>query len=215
MARDQVKRKQGPAPVEIGRGILVRGGARIKNDTWRLLEADEHPPQDGDIIVPLERFKAEREVLLARRGRLGVLLKSDEPVEEIGPDAERFALVMVQFPVFRDGRGLTIARLLRERYRFKGEIRAAGDVLEDQIFFMLRCGFTSFEIIAADPEAAFARAARSFTHAYQASADGLAPAHVQRARRREARQQNEVVILPATTPAQRAAALSGDRKSVV
>src|SRR5262249_46537729 len=146
MAREQVKRKAGPAAVEIGRGVLVRGGARVANDTWRLLDAGEPATQDGDVIVPVARFKAEREILFARRGRLGVLIKSDEAVEDIGGDVQRLGLVMIQFPSFRDGRGLTAARLLRERYRFKGEIRAAGDVLEDQIFYMLRCGFTAFEI---------------------------------------------------------------------
>ena len=78
---------------------------------------------------------------------------------------------------------------------------------------MLRCGFSSFEIVAADPEAAFARGARTFTHAYQASADGMAPAHVMRARQRAQRSAagaGEVIPLPSKSPAERAAALSRD-----
>jgi uncharacterized protein (DUF934 family) len=119
---------------------------------------------------------------LARNsGRLGIVIAPGEAVEDIGEDAKRFSLIMVQFPVFRDGRGFTSARLLRERYGYGGELRAVGEVLEDQIFFMLRCGFDAFEIIGSDPEAAFARAAKTFSAAYQAASDDLAPVSARRA----------------------------------
>lgn len=182
MAREQVKRKPAPAPVAIGQGVLVRGGARVLHDPWVMLADTAPAPQTGDVIVSLGRFTDTRVALFARPGRLGVLLRAGEAVEDIAAAAARLALVVVQFPAFRDGRGLTTARLLRERYGFKGELRAAGDVLEDQIFFMLRCGFSSFEIRARDPEAAFARAARAFTHAYQGAADGLVPVSALRRR---------------------------------
>lgn len=183
MAREQVKRKKADAPAAIPRGVLIKGGARISNDPWIVLEDEAELPTDGDIVVSLARFKAQREALLARKARLGVLLTTTEAVEEIGADACRLALIMVQFPAFRDGRGFTTAQLLRQRYHYKGELRATGDVLEDLVFFMLRVGFDAFELIAKDPEAAYARAVRSFTQAYQGAADGLVPAHRLRARR--------------------------------
>lgn len=183
MARESVKlKKSGPAIIK--RGALVANGARVENDPWVLLEDDAPAPEGADIIVSLTRFKAEREALLARNaGRIGITIASSEAVEEIGADAQRFSLIMVQFPTFRDGRGFTTARLLRERYRYTGELRATGDVLEDQLFFMLRVGFDAFEIQASDPASAFQRASHTFSAAYQPSSDGLQPVWVQRARK--------------------------------
>jgi uncharacterized protein (DUF934 family) len=177
MAREQVKRKAAAKAVELGAGALIRDGALAADDPWILLADDEAADEGADIVVSMPRFKAEREALLARHaGRLGVLIDAGEAIEEVADDAPRLTLVMVRFPAFRDGRGFTTARLLRERYKYSGELRAVGDVLEDQIFFMLRCGFDAFELIAADPAAAFARASRLFSAAYQPAADRRVPA---------------------------------------
>lgn len=172
MAREQVKLKKGPAPVEIGKGVLVRAGARIADDPWVLL-ADGQPAPDGaDVVVPLARFLSERGTLVARAGgRLGVAMDAADPAEAIADATAQLALIMVRFPVFKDGRGFTSARLIRERFGFSGELRAVGEVLEDQVYFMMRCGFDAFEIIAKDPEAAYARAAATFSAAYQPAAD--------------------------------------------
>lgn len=185
MAREQVKRKKAAEPAAIARGVLMRDGARVENDPWVVLDDETPAPETGDIVVSLTRFKAERDALIARAGRLGIVIAAGEAVEEIAQDVGHFALVMVQFPAFRDGRGFTTARLLRERYAYRGELRASGDVLEDQIFFMLRCGFDALEVVAAAPEAAFARAARTFSHAYQRAGDQFEPIHRLRARKRE------------------------------
>jgi uncharacterized protein (DUF934 family) len=185
MAREQVKRKKAVEPAELPRGALLRGGKIVPHDSWIILNDIDGAPEGADVAVSMTRFKAERDALLARNsGRLGVVIAAGEAVEEIAANAERFSLVLVQFPAFRDGRGFTTARLLRERYGYKGELRASGDVLEDQVFFMLRCGFDAFELIAADPEAAFARASRTFTEAYQYTGDAFVPAHRKRARRK-------------------------------
>jgi uncharacterized protein (DUF934 family) len=177
MAREQVKRKAAAAAVALGAGALIRNGALVAHDAWTLLADDEAAPEGADIVVSLPRFKAEREALIARNaGRLGVLIDAGEAVEDAGADAPRFSLVMVRFPAFRDGRGFSTARLLRDRYGYTGELRAVGDVLEDQIFFMLRCGFDAFELISAEPAAAFARASRLFTAVYQPASDARAPA---------------------------------------
>lgn len=175
MAREQIKRKPAAAPVAIGRGVLVREGARVARDPWVFLADDAPIPEGADIVVSVARYKADLNVL-THAGRIGVLVKPEDAVEDIGADAMLFTLIVVQFPAFRDGRGLTTARLLRERYGYAGELRASGDVLEDQLYFMLRCGFDAFEIVAADPEAAYARAARTFSQVYQPAADKRAPA---------------------------------------
>ena len=84
----------------------------------------------------------------------------------------RFALICVDFPAYRDGRGFTTARLLRERYHYKGPIRATGDVLQDLVFFMLRVGIDEFVLKAKEPEAAFARVSRSVHSGLSACVDG-------------------------------------------
>jgi uncharacterized protein (DUF934 family) len=122
---------------------------RIVADSWRLLsrgpegELPEAPVQ-GDVIVPLGLWLACREDFLAYPGRLGVWLEANEDPEAIAGDLHRFALVAVNFPKFADGRAYSIARLLRERYGYKGELRAIGDVLHDHLHFMKQCGFDAF-----------------------------------------------------------------------
>ncbi|KAF1052637.1 MAG: hypothetical protein GAK43_01802 [Stenotrophomonas maltophilia] len=97
-------------------------------------------------------------------------LDSDEEPEAIAEDLERFQVIGVNFPAFTDGRGFSIARLLRERFGFKGEIRALGDVLRDQLFFMQSCGFDAYAIRAdRDPHDALASLS-DFSEVYQTSA---------------------------------------------
>jgi uncharacterized protein (DUF934 family) len=124
---------------------------RIVADNWHLLERGakgELPevPARGDVIVPLALWLARREDLLAHPGKLGVWLDANEGPEALANDVERFPLIAVNFPKFGDGRGYSVARLLRERYGFKGELRAIGDVLHDHLFFMAQCGFDAFAL---------------------------------------------------------------------
>ena len=129
---------------------LIRNG-RIENDSWRLLSADievrlldvsAHP----DLIVPLVLWQRRREELLGRGGRLGLRLGPDDGLEIIANDVAHFVVIAVDFPSFTDGRGYSTARLLRERHGFKGELRAIGDVLRDQLLYLQRCGFDSFAL---------------------------------------------------------------------
>ena len=149
---------------------------RIAADSWRLLELGpkgELPevPSRGDVIVPLALWLARREELLARAetGTLGVWIDANEGPEALAPDVQRFPLIAVNFPRFGDGRGYSIARLLRERYGFKGELRAIGDVLHDHLFFMAQCGFDAFAL-REDQDAQEALSVfGTFSDGYQAS----------------------------------------------
>ncbi len=123
---------------------LWRNG-RFEHDEWSRV-GDEEAVGDGPAIMPLERFLAERDALTARNSPLGVLVEPSEAIEELAPHLDRVSLVVVAFPKYSDGRGMSIARLLRERYGFKGEVRATGDVLIDQMPLMRRCGFDAFEV---------------------------------------------------------------------
>jgi uncharacterized protein (DUF934 family) len=147
---------------------------RIVTDSWYLLERGaegELPevPARGDVIVPLTLWLARREDFFAHPGKLGVWLDADEGPEAIAGDVQRFPLIAVTFPKFGDGRGYSIARLLRERYGFKGELRAIGDVLHDHLFFMEQCGFDAFAL-REDQDAQKALSVfETFSDAYQTS----------------------------------------------
>lgn len=117
----------------------------IVEDEWRHLP-DDQTIIDGDIIVGWQRWLAESDALTARRGRLGVHVDGTLDPAEIGAQADRFDLIAIAFPAFKDGRGYSHARLLRERYGFSGELRATGDILRDQLFYLARVGFNAFEV---------------------------------------------------------------------
>lgn len=127
----------------------------IVNDDWTVVRPAEDgslPPVNelpaGKVLVPLAFWQAERDALSASRGaaEIGVWLAPDSEPADIVADFDKIALIGVDFPVFRDGRGYSIGRLLRERYGYKGELRAIGDVLRDQITFMFRCGFDAYAL---------------------------------------------------------------------
>ena len=118
---------------------LIKDGA-VVDDAWITVSDDAALP-DAPVIVSFDRWKAERDHLIGRNAPLGIRLASGQSPDEIAGDLDRFSLVALEFPVFTDGRAFTSARILRERYGFFGEIRAVGDVLRDQILFMMRCGF--------------------------------------------------------------------------
>jgi uncharacterized protein (DUF934 family) len=117
----------------------------IVEDNWLHLD-DEAELAAGNITVSLTRWKSEKTTLSQREGALGVRITGDEPLADIVDDLASFAMVVVVFPAFTDGTCYSYARLLRERYGYKGEIRAQGDVLRDQLFNMEQCGINSFEL---------------------------------------------------------------------
>ena len=103
------------------------------------------------LLAGLAVWLTRGDELLARQLPVGVWLDSHEGPEAIAGDIERFAVIAVNFPKFADGRGYSTARLLRERYGYVGEVRAIGDVLRDQLYFLQRCGFDSFALRADQP----------------------------------------------------------------
>ncbi len=125
------------------------------------------------MIVSLAQWQSQRDALLARGTPLGLRLHSDQSPEAIADDVGRFAMIALEFPKFRDGRAYSYARLLRERYGFRGELRAVGDVLMEQVFFMVRTGFDAFDLQQSpDPVAAFQTALEDFSVWYQPTGDG-------------------------------------------
>jgi uncharacterized protein (DUF934 family) len=150
---------------------LVKNGELFASSFVDASSAEAIPPA-GPVIVSLDQWKTHRDELLKRGTPLGVRLHSDQPPELIAADLPHFAVVALEFPKFRDGRAYSYARLLRERYGFKGELRAVGEVLLEQLFFMLRTGFDVFDIQSADPLKDYRTALADFSVWYQPTADG-------------------------------------------
>lgn len=116
-------------------------------DPWLHLGDDEPVPALGMVTVSLARLLGpEGPALLARDDWIGVRLAGGERAESLEPVLGRLGLVVFVFASFTDGRPFSEARILRERYRFRHGIRAAGDVFVDQFAFLRRCGFDSFEV---------------------------------------------------------------------
>jgi uncharacterized protein (DUF934 family) len=150
---------------------LVKAGHVVEDRFVRVL--DDAPVPDGvPVILPATRLLADARDLVLRQAPTGVLWPNDRSIAELAPYLEWVAVVALVFPTFRDGRAYSQARLLRERYRFRGELRATGQVLRDQFLFLQRAGFDSFEVTKASDAAAFAEAVKRYSVFYQPTGDG-------------------------------------------
>ena len=156
----------------------------IVEDPWLKLADAAAVPSDGMVLVSFARWREARAALLARRGPVGVALSNTDPVESLASDTARLDLIALHFPKFSDGRAYSQARLLRERLGYQGELRAIGGVLQDQLPFMLRCGFDSFESDQKGFAEALAKARTLFSVVYQPAEDDRAPASLLRLSRR-------------------------------
>ena len=154
----------------------------LTDDRWQRVADDAKPAVNAAVIVTFSRFRAEREALLARAAPLGLVLKNTDAVEELAPDVARLGVIALEFPKFSDGRAYSQARLLRERHGFRGELRATGNVLPDQLHHMRRCGFDAFELAKGEPLEAWRRAVHAFSAVYQPTGDGRAPVSALRRR---------------------------------
>jgi len=146
----------------------------VVDDPWRLVPDEEPLPDAGAVIVTLARWQANRDQLAARPTALGLRLKSDQPPSLIAGDVERFDVIALEFPKFTNGRAYSSARLLRERYGFRGELRAVGNVLRDQLAFMRRCGFDTYEIPPQVDAAAWISSLGGISVVYQPATDDRA-----------------------------------------
>jgi uncharacterized protein (DUF934 family) len=151
---------------------------KVVTDNWQRLDPAAEGPAalpSADLLVPLAVWLERRAELVARSGRNGVWLDSADDPACIALDLKHLALIAVNFPRFTDGRGYSTARLLRERYGWKGELRAVGDILRDQLLYLERSGFDAFDLAAGqDPDVALS-AFGDFTEAYQSSVSQPVP----------------------------------------
>ena len=154
---------------------LLRHG-EVVEDPWTQLP-DEAPVPDGaQVVVSLDRWRAARAELAARNAPVGLWLRSDQTPSEVAGDLARFGVVALEFPTFRDGRPFSSARMLRERYDYRGEVRAFGHILRDQFLFLDRCGVDTVEVRDARTARQWAEAMEERSVFYQPAADRRRPA---------------------------------------
>ena len=157
--------------------LIING--KIENDDWQYVAKADDPSlqviPEGKIVIHLATWQAQsKQISSSRQESLGIWLDSDDEPDTID-NPNQFTLIAVNFPKFVDGRGFSTARLLRERYLYNGELRAMGDVLLDQLFYMKRCGFNSF---ALRPDRSASRALSGltvFSECYQGATDQPMP----------------------------------------
>ncbi len=125
---------------------LFKNGGFV-DDGWRNLGDQDPLPIDGKAILSLSRWRTEQPQLVASGVPLGVRIEPSEAIDALADDISRLSVIALGFPKFTDGRSYSKARALREQHGYKGELRAIGDVLLDQIPLMLRCGFDALEIV--------------------------------------------------------------------
>lgn len=145
----------------------------IVEDNWTVLDKDAENAPEGAVIVPYNLWQ-EKKDQLTDRGSLGVWLDSDESPKLIANDLDQFELIAINFPVFTDGRGFTYGRELREQHGYTNEIRAIGDFMRDQLFYLRRCGFNAFALENTSIEAAL-DSLSVFSDSYQAAIDQPQP----------------------------------------
>jgi len=162
---------------------IIKDRAVVDND-WEILQLSEDDSADaivvpeGKIIVPLKVWQLQRENLLDRaknRADIAVWFSSNEQAKELHSDLSLFTLLAVDFPKFADGRGYSIAYNLRTRFNYAGELRAIGDVLRDQLFYMQRVGFNSFAVRADKNIHDAIKGLTDFSEKYQSSVDEKNP----------------------------------------
>ncbi len=165
---------------------LIRNGAIVADDWIDARRRRTRCPIAGRSSSRSRAGRRSGRRCLAAARLVGVRLASNEPAAALADDVGHLALIAIAFPTFRDGRGFSLARLLRERYGFSGELRAVGNVFRDQFLFMHRCGFDAYEVADAAEAEAFAAALASFSVFYQRTGDGRTPATALRQLRRAA-----------------------------
>ena len=154
--------------------LIINGD--FAENIWRSVD-DDTALDDTPCIISLDRLEAEAAPLAARNAPLGVILRGGEKegddVHRLAPHLDKLALIAVEFPVFRNGRGYSTARILREQMGFTGEIRACGEVWRDQWQFMQRCGINAFEVPPDTTLETFKEACGELSEVYQPAADGI------------------------------------------
>ncbi len=154
---------------------LLKDRAVVSDDPWTFVKDEDALPAGRDVVVSLTRFKSEADALASHQGRVGVQVEPAELIDDVASKLAKLPLIAIHFPKFGDGRGYSHARRLRERFGFKGELRAIGEVLTDQLFYMMRCGFDAFALAEGKDVQHAIKGFDTFSVTYQAATDEPRP----------------------------------------
>ena len=150
----------------------------IQTDEWRLSPepggSEDASEAAGPTVVSLPRLVEKADALFDQKAAVGVLLKPDDDPAALLPYLSNLSLIVIEFPRFNEGRGYSQARLLRSRYRFRGELRAVGDVSRDRLAFLERCGFDAFVLRPGESLEAALSAFTEISLRYQPAEDAAA-----------------------------------------
>jgi uncharacterized protein (DUF934 family) len=119
---------------------------QIIDDSQQFIADEQALPSTGDITVSLARWNKERKQLLQHAGKLGVRLGPTDTASDLAADLENLPLIEIDFPVYTDGRGFSLAQQLRKQLHYQGEIRAVGQFMADQVFYLSRVGVNAFKL---------------------------------------------------------------------
>jgi uncharacterized protein (DUF934 family) len=158
---------------------LIKNSELIDNP-WVIIAKESSLEQiqeseSNALIVPAHLWLEHRSKLSESGKKIGVWLDSDETAAMLADDIPTLELIALNFPGFMDGRAYSTAAILRQQYHYKGELRAIGDVLRDQLFYMKRCGFDSFDVSDQVSEKDAFSAFKDFTTNYQSTVEEPAP----------------------------------------
>lgn len=161
----------------------IISNGKIVDNQWTIVDAEHTDWSHQYLIVPYDVWQANQSALVdqLRNGTLGLLLAGDHDLDSKHEAITDFALIAIDFPAFMDGRGFSVARLLRERYQFTGELRATGAVIRDQLCYLQRCGFSSFDLAEDIDVASAVESLNDFSDGYQVSVDKPTPLFRRRA----------------------------------
>lgn len=148
---------------------IIKDG-QVVDDSWIIIEKDfvgELPM--AKVLLPMQYWLDKRDSLNLMVA--GLWVDSDEEIEQIGLEADMFPVIAVNFPTFADGRGFSLGRLLKERYGYSGQLRAIGNPIQDQLFYLKRCGFTAFDLKEGTDLEAACQSLNDFDISYQSAHD--------------------------------------------
>lgn len=148
----------------------------VNDDSWQLVEEADALPQSGDLLLPLALYNELASDLAGRR--VALRINGDDELSSVLEALDRFPMIAIEFPAFRDGRGFSLARMLR-RAGYKGELRAVGNPARDQLGYLERCGFNAFEFADEVFSEEFLNAFGEISVRYQGSSDDPRPVYLQ------------------------------------
>lgn len=162
--------------------LIIKDG-RIVENQWQIASDENTDLLQDHILIPYNTWLSHQDELIERvkEGKVGLLLQGEHDIHEHHQGVELFSIIVIEFPVFMDGRGFSVARLLRERYGFTGELRATGGIIRDQLCYLQRCGFNAFDFNEGIDIKAAIHSLNDLSEAYQTAADQSVPLFRRRA----------------------------------